>query len=77
MLLDDLYVDQWTTFWGNCMGHGMGHSKFFGDLAAVAAEGFVPGDIVLATTPDSMFYQHFLDRVAMVMVQVLARATKP
>lgn len=68
VLLSDLYVDQWNS--GSCMGSGVGHSKLFGNPAAAAPGDYIPGDFVLATTPDSMFFQHFLDRVALVMAQV-------
>ena len=68
VLLPDLFVDQWNS--GSCMGPGVGHSKFFGDSGAGGPGDYIPGDFVLATTPDSMFFQHFLDRVALVVAQV-------
>ncbi|KAG2787406.1 hypothetical protein PC129_g11644 [Phytophthora cactorum] len=55
-----------------CMGHDVSHTSFEHDLntnASDLAAGTRVGTLVVATSPDSWSFQHFVDRVAVVWSQ--------
>ncbi|KAL3659723.1 hypothetical protein V7S43_015397 [Phytophthora oleae] len=62
--------DIWSE--NGCMGHNVSHLSFVHDLKANAshlANGSSVDTLVVATSPDSWSFQHFIDRVAVVWSQ--------
>ncbi|KAI9907011.1 hypothetical protein PsorP6_003314 [Peronosclerospora sorghi] len=61
-------ADIWTE--RGCMGHDVSHTSFVHDLNQTEATNSTNvGTLIVATSPDSWSFQHFIDRVAVVWSQ--------